>query len=68
MHDLLVERSLVTRSRQVAYAAALRAPSKRVVWFEESGHEPFMDEPAGFNRSVSELVRQLLSGSPARGS
>lgn len=24
---------------------ALTAPSKKLVWFEQSGHEPFVDEP-----------------------
>jgi pimeloyl-ACP methyl ester carboxylesterase len=32
----------------VAYFEALTAPSKKLVWFEQSGHEPFMDEPAKF--------------------
>src|SRR5216110_3187981 len=30
----------------VAYLNALTAPSKKLVWFEQSGHEPFVDEPA----------------------
>ena len=29
----------------VAYVNALTAPSKRLVRFEESGHEPFVGEP-----------------------
>jgi pimeloyl-ACP methyl ester carboxylesterase len=29
----------------VAYFDALDAPSKTLVWFENSGHEPFIDEP-----------------------
>ena len=33
----------------VAYIDVLSAPSKELVWFEESGHEPFVDEPAKFN-------------------
>jgi pimeloyl-ACP methyl ester carboxylesterase len=43
----------------VAYFNALTAPSKRLVWFEESGHQLFMDEPARFNASMIELVRPL---------
>jgi len=27
------------------------------VWFEESGHEPFMAESAKFNAAMVELVR-----------
>jgi pimeloyl-ACP methyl ester carboxylesterase len=38
------------------YLDALTAPSKRLVWFEDSGHEPFMDEPEKFNRMMVDLV------------
>jgi pimeloyl-ACP methyl ester carboxylesterase len=52
----------------VAYLDALTAPSKKLVWFEESGHEPFVDEPANFNAAMAELVRPvLLSDLPERG-
>ena len=44
----------------VAYFNALTAPSKRLVWFEESGHEPFVDEPAKFNSSMLELVQPIV--------
>jgi pimeloyl-ACP methyl ester carboxylesterase len=44
----------------VAYFDALTAPSKRLVWFEESGHEPFVDEPAKFNATMAELARPIL--------
>ena len=51
----------------VAYIDALSAPSKKLVWFEESGHEPFMDEPAKFNAAMAELVRPVLASElPAR--
>ena len=43
----------------VAYFDVLTAPSKKLVWFEESGHEPFVDEPAKFNRAMVELVRPV---------
>jgi pimeloyl-ACP methyl ester carboxylesterase len=42
------------------YFDALTAPSKQLVWFEESGHEPFVDEPAKFNRMMMELVRPAV--------
>ena len=45
----------------VAYFDALTAPSKKLVWFEESGHEPFVDEPARFNAAMAELVRPVLA-------
>jgi pimeloyl-ACP methyl ester carboxylesterase len=53
-HFVPVETSL-------AYYDALTAPSKRLVWFEESGHELFADEPAKFNASMLELVRPVVS-------
>lgn len=43
-----------------AYFDALSAPSKRLVWFEKSGHEPFMDEPGKFNAAMAESVRPTL--------
>jgi pimeloyl-ACP methyl ester carboxylesterase len=44
----------------MAYFDALTAPSKKLVWFEQSGHEPFADEPAKFNAAMAELVRPVL--------
>jgi len=41
----------------VAYFDALTAPAKKMVWFEESGHEPFVDEPVKFNQAMLEVVR-----------
>lgn len=41
----------------LAYVSALEAPSKEVVWFDRSGHEPFVDEPEKFNAAMVELVR-----------
>jgi pimeloyl-ACP methyl ester carboxylesterase len=40
----------------VAYFESLKAPSKKVVWFEQSGHEPFADETVAFNEAMRELV------------
>jgi pimeloyl-ACP methyl ester carboxylesterase/hemerythrin-like domain-containing protein len=45
----------------VAYFDALKAPSKTLVWFEASGHEPFADEPARFNAEMVERVRPGLT-------
>jgi pimeloyl-ACP methyl ester carboxylesterase len=36
----------------IAYFERLAGPSKKLVWFEQSGHEPFVDEPAKFNSDV----------------
>ncbi len=41
----------------VAYFDALQAPSKKLVWFEESGHSPPFEEPAEFNQAMVDLVR-----------
>jgi pimeloyl-ACP methyl ester carboxylesterase len=46
----------------VAYFDALTAPSKTLVWFEQSGHEPFVDEPAKFNAAMIELVQPVVVG------
>jgi len=50
----------VPAETSVEYIDALTAPSKRLVWFEASGHEPFVDEPAKFNALMEELVRPAV--------
>jgi len=45
----------------VAYFEMLSAPSKNLVWFEQSGHEMFVDEPAKFNGTMAEAVRPMLA-------
>jgi pimeloyl-ACP methyl ester carboxylesterase len=45
----------------VDYFDRLSAPSKRLVWFEESGHEVFVDEAAKFNAIMTELVRPVVT-------
>jgi pimeloyl-ACP methyl ester carboxylesterase len=42
------------------YFDAPTAPSKKLVWFEHSGHEPFVDEPAKFNAEMTGLVWPAL--------
>ncbi|WP_460359483.1 alpha/beta fold hydrolase [Mycobacterium sp. ZZG] len=42
----------------VAYVDTLEAPSKQLLWFDQSGHEPFVDEPAAFNRAVIDMVER----------
>ena len=44
----------------MAYFEALAARSKKLVWFEQSGHEPFADEPAKFNTAMVEMVLPVL--------
>ena len=43
----------------VAYFDALTAPSKELIWFEDSGHEMFVDEPDKFNDVMARLVRPV---------
>lgn len=50
----------------VEYYQALAAPSKELLWFESSGHEPFADEPAKFNRAMVERVLPVVRGPSAR--
>jgi pimeloyl-ACP methyl ester carboxylesterase len=45
----------------MAYFDALTAPSKELLWFERSGHEPFADEPDKFNAAMTEFVRPQLA-------
>jgi pimeloyl-ACP methyl ester carboxylesterase len=51
----------VPAEASIAYIEVLNAPSKRLVWFEHSGHEPFVDESAKFNALMTELVRPALA-------
>lgn len=51
----------VAPETSVAYFDTLTAPAKRIVWFEASGHEPFVDEPAKFNALMEELVRPAVA-------
>jgi pimeloyl-ACP methyl ester carboxylesterase len=45
------------------YIEVLKAPSKKLVWFEGSGHEPFVDEPEKFNDAMTDLVRPATASS-----
>jgi len=56
----------VAPETSVAFFDVLTAPSKSILWFEESGHEPFVDEPAKFNASMAELVRPVITAHPVR--
>ncbi len=45
-----------------AYFENLKAPSKQLVWFENSTHEPPIEEPEKFHAMMSELVRPAALG------
>ncbi len=56
---------VVVPETSVAYFDALLAPSKRLIWFEESGHVPPTEEPDKFNGLMVDLVRPAaLASSP----
>jgi pimeloyl-ACP methyl ester carboxylesterase len=48
---------VIAPKTSVAYFDMLRAPSKKLVWFEESAHEPPFEEPAKFNTAMGEFAR-----------
>jgi pimeloyl-ACP methyl ester carboxylesterase len=45
----------------LAYFDVLTAPSKKLVWFERSGHEVFVDEADAFNTTFVQLVRPAVA-------
>jgi pimeloyl-ACP methyl ester carboxylesterase len=51
---------VIAPQTSVAYFDRLRAPSKKLVWFEESAHEPPFEEPAKFNAAMVELLRPVM--------
>ena len=44
----------------IAYFEMLTAPSKELVWFDESAHEPPFEEPTKFNEAMASLVRPVI--------
>jgi pimeloyl-ACP methyl ester carboxylesterase len=57
---------VVVPETSVAYYDVLQAPSKTLIWFEESGHEPPAEEPQKFNNLMVEMVRPVAVISPVR--
>jgi len=53
---------VIDAETSAAYFQVLSAPFKRLVWFEESAHEPPFEEPSKFNRAMVELVRPVAVG------
>ena len=39
------------------YFSSLQAPEKQLVWFEDSAHFPFYEEPAAFARQMLEVLK-----------
>ena len=44
----------------VEYESKLVAPRKQIVWFEESAHFPFLEEPDKFAREMSKVRAQTV--------
>ena len=57
---------VVVPPTSVAYFAVLQAPSKTLMWFEESGHEPPTEEPEKFNSLMVEMVLPVALASLSR--
>lgn len=53
-HDRHVEATLAAR-----YFEALRAPLKRLIWFESSAHNPPFEEPEAFDRAVVSALASI---------
>jgi pimeloyl-ACP methyl ester carboxylesterase len=51
---------VIAPETSTAYFDALTAPSKKLIWFEESAHEPPFEEPARFNATMVNLVRPIV--------
>jgi pimeloyl-ACP methyl ester carboxylesterase len=49
-----------------AYLEALRAPAKRLVWFERSAHNVPFEEPERFDQTVVAELRALGIGAEGR--
>ncbi len=43
------------------YGQRLQAPKKEVVWFEESAHFPFLEEPGKFASEMRRVATESLS-------
>lgn len=50
---------VIAPETSVAYFDMLSAPSKKLVWFEDSAHELAFEEPSKFNETMKGLVRPL---------
>jgi pimeloyl-ACP methyl ester carboxylesterase len=44
------------------YFETIEAPCKRIVWFEQSAHNPPFEEPERFNRAMIEQALPLSAG------
>jgi pimeloyl-ACP methyl ester carboxylesterase len=47
------------------YLDSIKAPSKELIWFDESAHMPNSEEPRLFNERMVERVLPIVTGAPA---
>lgn len=47
-------------SLMIKYQAKLKAPSKKVIWFEQSAHAPNFEEPAAFAEAMAAIKAEVL--------
>lgn len=43
------------------YYEILNAPTKEIIWFENSAHFPFYEEPEKFNKMIVEKFRKHIN-------
>jgi len=48
--------------RAARYFDRIQAPQKRLIWFEQSAHNPPFEEPDVFNRTLVDVLQPLLNG------
>jgi len=48
------------------YFNAIEAPSKKLIWFEQAGHQPMLDQPEKFARELIEQVLPVMGESEVR--
>ena len=46
------------------YMEQIQAPKKRLVWFDNSAHFPFLEEKEKFARALEQVAREAGAGSP----
>ena len=61
-HDFQVPAVLAAR-----YFERIDAPAKRLVWFEDSAHNPPFEEPDRFNGALVEVLRPILASEQVSG-
>ena len=44
------------------YFEKIKAPYKELIWYEESGHNPLIDEPDEFKTNLKERCKKILKG------